>query len=246
MLFNCSLLATGLCNLTNTPYDIQGAPPASYNYSAWRITNCSPQQTQILINTLDQMNTTLPKVIQEVKKGTETIPYRIFFKRNRQIPLIDRVFSQMAVGEQVKAADELGAIHLEAPELICVKPKDFTSDYWNRCQETDLDAVTFDEQPFIVVCPAFWTRLYPSQATQVKEPTCPNSLDNFSMPKDDIMLSSKLAILIHELVHLYRDDQIVPELYTMRACASLNAAKSVRNANNYAFFAMGKSSMSYW
>ena len=243
MLFNCSLLATGLCNLTNTPYNIQGGPPASYKYSSWRITNCSPPQTQIVINTLDEMSITLPKVVQEVKKGTNTIPYRIFFKRNRQIPLIDRVFSQMAIGDQVKASNELGAVHLEAPEFVCVKPKDFTAEYWNRCLDTDLDAVTFDDQPFVVLCPAFWAHLYPSQALKVNKPACPNSLNNFFMPNDDRMLWSKLAILIHELVHLYRGDQILPELYTMRACAGLNAAKSVRNANNYAFFAMGKSSI---
>ncbi len=57
------------------------------------------------------------------------------------------------------------------------------------------------------------------------------------------MLLSKVAIIIHELAHLYTRRQIVPELYTMRECAALTATKAAQNANNYAFYAMSKLSV---
>ena len=238
MLFNCSLLATGLCNLTNTPYEVQGDRPASYQYSKWKISNCSPAQTQTMITILDEMQKFLPSVIQAVERNTETLPYRIFFKNDRELPYIQAVFTKMAEGKDVKAASDSHVLHHTAPEFFCPASSDFTAIYWDYCIDNKLDAVTFKDMGFVILCPMFWDGLYPSQTDLVPMPTCPSIGNDTILSDAEPMLGSKLAIAIHELIHLYMENQIAPEIYSMRACAELNSAKASRNSNNYTFFTM--------
>lgn len=51
--------------------------------------------------------------------------------------------------------------------------------------------------------------------------------------------------MIHELVHLYAPaltaiDHVTVETYDVQKAVNLNAAASLRNANNYALYAAGK------
>ena len=243
MLFNCSLLATGLCNLTNVPYDISGNVVSSYQYSKWKISNCTPEQTQIVITNLDWMGQSLPLVNQALQLSTNTAPYKIFFKSNRELPLIQRVFNSMTSGEEVEVDSESHTLHSAPPEFFCVTSNDFTDRFLDVCAKEDLDASMFKDEPFIMLCPRFWDSLWPAIDGNMTVPTCPDLTGGSLLPENDWMLESKMAIMIHELSHLYTPNQIVPELYTMRDCAALSAAKAARNANNYTFFAMSKLSV---
>ncbi len=240
MLFNCSLLTTGLCNLTNTRQETTIDATASYRYSNWRISNCSPTQTQVVISLLDQLEQNLPSVIQAVQKSTETVAYRTFFKHVREMPYVESVFTKLAAGEKVEAATETHILRRAPPEFICTAPTGFTASYHTYCDDGGLDALTFGGLQYVILCPAFWNKLYPTLSDTNLMPTCPYIGTDTTLPNNEDMLGSKLAIMLHELIHLYMTNQIVPEVYTMRACAGLSAAKAAHNADNYTFFAMSK------
>ena len=252
MLFNCSLSATGICNLSNAPYEVQaGVVAPSYQYSKWKISNCSPGQTQAIITNLDRIGQELPSVIQAAEESTASAPFRIYFKSARELPLIREVFTNMAAGEEVQKASESHTLRSAPPEFFCAKATDFTAGYWDDCMKNEFDALTFDDEPYVLLCPRFWGDLYPTlndtdddknydNTSVVPRPTCANFGTESALPEDDDMLDSKMAIMIHELTHLYTKNQIAPEVYTMHDCADLTAAKAARNANNYALFAMSK------
>jgi hypothetical protein len=240
MLFNCALLAAGLCNLTNTPYEINGSAISSYQYSKWKISNCTPQQTQIVITNLDWMSQLLPYVNKAVRRSTTIAPYRIFFKSTRQLPLVKRVFASITRGEEVDVDTFYDATQTSPPEFFCATSDDFTDSFLENCVKEDLDASRFKDEPFVMLCPKFWDRLWPASDKNVTKPVCPSLAGKSGFLDDESMLLSKVAIIIHELAHLYTRTQVTPERYTMQECAALTAAEAVRNANNYTFYAMSK------
>lgn len=241
MLFSCSLLATGFCNLTDIPRETQWGAFTSYRYAQWRISNCSPTQTQTVITLLDQLNQHSSSIVQAIQSGTETALYRTFFKDDRELPFVQAVFTNLAAGKEVQADSESHKLHHAAPDFICTLPSGHTATYHEQCNEEQLDAVTFNGLENVVLCPAFWNELYPTSSNATFVPNCPSVGRDSTLPRSEDMLESKLAILIHELVHLYMPNQIIPEVYTMRASAELSAIKAAHNADNYTFFAMSKS-----
>ena len=195
-------------------------------------------------------------VIQAVEKSTEIAPFRIFFKDNRELPVVQKVFTDMAVGERVKKDSGSHTLQSAPPEFFCAKSTDFTARYWDECRSNDYNALTFDDQPYILLCPGFWEDLYPiledenhntgnDSSKMAEPPACPSfAIDapgSFSsLPDNDWLVENKLAIMIHELSHLYTVNQVVPERYAMRDCAGLTSTKAAHNANNYAFYAMSE------
>lgn len=241
MLFNCSLLASGLCNLTSTPYGVNGNTLTSYEYSNWRISNCSPVQTQIVVTILDQIEQSLPSVIQAVPKSTETVLYKTFFKSLRVAPFVHTVFTSLGAGEEVQIASDSHVLRHAPAEFICPNASDATAEYHKYCSDYNIDAAAFDDVGAVILCQNFWDALHPSQSEEaVPTPTCPTIGNDTNLPDSEWMLGSKLAVVIHELIHLYVENQIVPEVYSLQSCAGLRASKAVHNANNYTFFAMSK------
>ena len=241
--FNCSLLASTLCNYTEISYpNAKGVDIPSYQYSHWRITNCSPAKTQALISSIHDLVEQLPWVEEELSTGIQSKRFRLFFKLGTHLSTLSTVMRSISSGKQVHTRDIRGSTSIQPPEFVCTDPSGFTSVYWGECVRDGATAGTVRGASFIVLCPSFWTILYPSLSDEsISAPVCPDSSGSASLPDKDNLTTSRMSVVLHELVHVYHIPQLSPEVYALRGAAALNAANSARNANNYAFFAMSKS-----
>lgn len=233
MQYACGMLAaTGLCNITTVPSTLEQSTVTTLQYVNWRITNCSPVQVQHLITSIDEIVDISATLTQALSLGSEIDAYRLFFKTNQRLASIGQVFQKIAAGEETRSADEVGVIVRNAPEFVCVSANDFTSYYWNRCRDGASNAMGFKSQPYVMLCPTFWSNLYPG-VVATSAPTCPTGA---GLPTDQDMIRDKTSTLFHELVHIYLRHNIFPEKYSLRDCAHLDAASASRNANNYAYY----------
>ena len=241
MQFTCAFLAGGLCNIKQLASTEQQGSSITYQYENWRITNCSPQQTQGVITAVDQISGRMPDVLKEAALGSDSDTYKIFFKLSSRSATIQRVFQQIGKGDQVICDNEVGEKVYKTPEFVCVQPNDWTAYYWLRCGERNAGGTSFKGQPYVVLCPNFWSKGYPG-VSATEQPTCPVADDEGHLPNDSKMVQVKAATVLHELWHLYTGhNQRSPELYGLRDCSGLLVADAIRNANNFAFFAASES-----
>ena len=240
MQFNCSQVLNGVCNATTlTSVSLDGHTTDMFHYDNRRIVNCTPNQTQILITTIDQMRTSMPSILDEVIKGGNSDAFKLYFKLENHQGLIESVYQKIASGAPVNAEDESGNKTTTDPQYICARPGDFTGAYYDRCLQVNSGATTFIGQPYMILCPAFFLAGYPSPL-KPNPPECPNLSGSTSLPDDSNFTQNKLSTLIHESAHLYLGRQREPELYGLRDCAGLDAANAFINANNWAWFAMSQ------
>ena len=149
------------------------------------------------------------------------------------MPVAIQIFEHVVTGHPVNRQQSSEATTHQHPELFCVDPVGSTHHYWALCIAERGYAGVLHNQHIIILCPSFWTQLYPSPDSGVPALTCPDEASFFDRFAGDTF-TGQVSTILHELVHLYRA-QTRPEVYKLSECIQLNAANAARNANNYAF-----------
>lgn len=246
MQFNCSILAQGLCDFANltatTSTSASGglAPTLHYRYAHWEIANCNIQRTQHIISSLDEISLNGPLILSEAARGTQSGPFTSFFKLTRMVPHVKGVFSDLLDGKPVVESKNGDNTTSGRPIFVCTDQEGTTDQWVQGCAKSGGWAGANLARGLIVLCPSFWENAYPAEGDTIKAPQCPNFALSSRLPIGTAMLASKTATILHELVHFYQGPQMSPEVYDMRVCGYLLPADSLRNAQNYAFFAMSQ------
>ena len=107
--------------------------------------------------------------------------------------------------------------------------------YDNVCTK-DIPAAAVVNSNTIYICPNFWeVRIFPTKDT------CPPLVNNQLPATFPSLVDTQYGIVVHELAHLYSPGTRGQggEVYDAQGAVELDAAASLRNANNFALYACG-------
>ncbi|MCJ1302022.1 hypothetical protein MMC08_004823 [Hypocenomyce scalaris] len=195
---------------------------------------------------LPLMASSLQNAITDVQLGTASMHgYTAFFKTNDNKKAVQSVFQNIADGTSITLDNNSALVsgRLTArPTVVCATQDDAaTSALINSCNaEPKMAASMLPASEFIVICPFFWTLpVFPPPNA------CPTVVNNELTPDNTNLVYSQYAALVHELTHLYNPAEPASgtgegETYRVQQAVNLNAAQSLANANNFAFYAAGE------
>ncbi|KAL8872957.1 MAG: hypothetical protein Q9174_001506 [Haloplaca sp. 1 TL-2023] len=182
----------------------------------------------------------LDLVLADLERGTASRHgYRTFFKTNTNLASVKQVFGAMKAGYKVNG---------HYPEIRCLvqegrEKHDFYFDA--MCRESRLGPALSAALPAtvsVMVCPAFWNN--PDFPNNDGCPAVSGRRGRRRFTDHGTGLSdTRLAVMIHELVHLYNPNDAGPEgeeEYSLQGCADLDASRSLSHASNYALYAAGE------
>ncbi|KAL9603154.1 MAG: hypothetical protein Q9219_001357 [cf. Caloplaca sp. 3 TL-2023] len=172
--------------------------------------------------------------------------YRSLFKTNAHVNDIRDVYRRIA------NAIELNATHpemagLRPPTILCrddraTDPVD-AHNYRVTCekqpgQKLATGAVSSHETASVALCDFFWR--IPSEPEEDDCPIWTNGRRFRMLENSAALARNQYSILIHEFVHLYNEydppyDYV--EVYKLQEAVNLDAAESLKNAANYAYYA---------
>ena len=192
---------------------------------------------QILIPyTLDQLRA----VLRDVDRGTASPAYRAFFKTNNSIADVRHVFTQIVNGSAIPddsvmpEDDDLSW----APTIVCADAdRPFLQYHKTLCSAPERPVINVLQPAKVIsICPIYWT--LPHVASQA---ACPRVDANGKLLTEPFNLrTTKFAVLVHEMVHIYNALDNRDEVYDMEGVVGLSAARSLENAQNYASYAAGE------
>ncbi|KAL8684455.1 MAG: hypothetical protein Q9224_006341, partial [Gallowayella concinna] len=218
----------------------QRDPNNSGNYS---ILHCStnPRSSRI-IDLLPQVFQSIQLVLRDLDHGTASRHgYRTFFKTNTHLPLVKKVFQDMAQGRKLNYTN---------PLITCLNP------YNESPTESSADsmmcglsqpghkmigAAAFPTSGLLIICPHFWTSpTFPRAGVD----TCPlvtyGDRRHRRFAEDGrALMNTQFALLVRELARLYNPLMRGPaeEVDGAQECLELDAENSIRNAGNWALYA---------
>ena len=184
------------------------------------------------------MQSNLQDVLNDVDRGTASPAYRAFFKTNDNLEAVRQVFADIMNGSSLVAGGQtaspaLGCTEADEPILNRIR---------GRCNNpAGTSAFTMQSHKVVFFCPPFWT-----MRRAARKAACP-VIVNGEVETEPLQLkSTKFAVLVHELVHIYNkfdhtrlfDD--TEEVYNLTDVVGLNAARSLENAQNFAYYAAGE------
>ena len=193
-----------------------------------------------IIQLLPRVWKALQSVISDLEHGTASHHgVRTFLKTNENAEMARKIFQDIADGQD---------LHFGPPVIGCLRSENLTPEqeiiFKQSCVDhpnLTISAATFPTSGLIALCPEFWKL----ETFPVHE-DCPAVSGRRGHRKfDDLGLgltSTKFAVLLHELTHLYNplEDFEDPEVYTAEGCLQLDAQKSISNAGNLAIYAASK------
>lgn len=186
------------------------------------------------------MQSSLQAVLNDVNRGTASPAYRAFFKTNDNLDTVRQVFTDIMNGSSLVAPGPQTA----PPVLVCTEADvPFLNQLRGRCSNP-AGTRTFTMQPNKIVffCPSFW-----SMRRAARKSACPVIVNGEVETEPRQLRSTKFAVLVHELVHVYNkfdhtqhpfDD--TEEVYDLEDVVGLNAERSLENAQNFAYYAAGE------
>ena len=219
----------------------------------YQIINCNtgkPQaEAEFLQQLLPLVRKQILRLLLDANRGTRSQHgFRAFFKSNKAIKIVRRVFEGIADGKPIPLTAERAQLigsNTATPRLICVREAggDPSLSYlMEGCRRQEGAAIyVMDGREVIHICPLFWH--LPAGHTKEK---CPTVVDNKLTPDDPTLVATMYGALVHELVHLYnpatRSTAVegAEEVYDVQKAVDLDAKASLKNANNYALYAAGK------
>ena len=184
----------------------------------------------------------LHTVLTDLTKGTSsTHGYETFFKTQENVEKVYDVFWSMIDAPYILSSSggENPSYRYTAPTFICaIDGEPDTRRLQQDCRSPRQSVMFVDEgRGFVTICPHFWSLLHVPQKDR-----CPVVVNNQFQASGQAFATNQLAIMIHELVHIYSPHNArVREIYDIREAASLNATASLQNAQSFAYYAAGES-----
>ncbi|KAL8862179.1 MAG: hypothetical protein Q9178_001635 [Gyalolechia marmorata] len=219
----------------NIPRAIDSSTSGNYTINHCQRVFRSTDVHQLLAQTRE----TIRLVLSDLKLGIASPHgFRTFFKSNTNLQTVNQVFRAIAQGENLSIG--------KPPKLECAAPEYYTGPeletYRTLCTppgRTPSHATSIPPYGVIVLCPEFWEASdFPG------EEACLNVVGRRGRRKfadsGAELRNTKLAILLHELVHLYNPldgASTRAEVYDARECVALDKEASVANAENWALYA---------
>ena len=175
--------------------------------------------------------------------GRSTHGFSLFFNTKRNVAIVQEAIKNLlAQKPKTFPLPGLGGANPSPPNLICLG-SDTTDpvsvEMYGRCAPGKV-AFYRVHSPAIFICPLFWQRPRSIPTTDdCPKPT--STLNQFSVNRD-VFLGSQYNALLHELIHFYEypASNLQLEAYDVNDCIALPGRKSVLNAQNYAYYIMGK------
>ncbi|KAL8948648.1 MAG: hypothetical protein Q9183_007668, partial [Haloplaca sp. 2 TL-2023] len=187
---------------------------------------------------LPQMVSGLRTVLTDLTKGTSsTHGYETFFKTQENIEKVHDVFWSMIDAPYILSSSggQNPSYRYTAPTFVCaIDGEPDTRRLQQDCKSFRRSIMFVDEgRGFVTVCPYFWSLPHVPQKDR-----CPVVVNNQFQTSGQAFANNQLAIMIHELVHIYNPHNArVREVYDIREAASLNATASIKNAQSFAYYA---------
>ena len=191
----------------------------------------------------------LQKILLDAQSGTRSRHgFRAFFKTNKAIKPVRRIFEDIANNKAVTVSADRAArlgTATATPRFACLKQGDAaTAHLLEECRRRPTVPLwTWGATEIIMVCPGFF-----SLPAALTVESCPKVVGNKLTPDDDTLVASMFGTIIHELVHIYHPVTAnfregigdVEEVYDVQKAVELSAQKSLKNANNFALYAAGE------
>ncbi|KAL8866240.1 MAG: hypothetical protein Q9174_006417, partial [Haloplaca sp. 1 TL-2023] len=180
----------------------------------------------------------LHTVLADLAKGTSSAHgYETFFKTQENVEKVHDVFWSMITAPDIYSSSggENPWYMYTPPTFVCaIDGEPVTRRLQQECRSPQPKVMFVDEgRGFVTVCPHFWSLPHVPQKDK-----CPIVVNNQFQNNGQVFANTQLAIMIHELVHIYSPHNArVREVYDIREAASLNATASLQNAQSYAYYA---------
>lgn len=178
---------------------------------------------------------TVVTVLQQLWAGLQTalktpttgIVYSKFFS-GVDPNIVNTVLTNIALGTNVPSNGKTWQ-----PTIICTNPDmPEIANHWNLCQQSVVQGTHQRNTQYVLLCPRIFELKSVPDATD-----CVGPRANGMLSTGQGLARSVMAILLHELVHMYLDPQHLPQdYYGIHAVLDLPASESVINPPNYVFY----------
>ena len=200
-------------------------------------------QALIVKDVLATVRSSLEAAIADTQLGTSsTHGFTSFFKSDNNKAVVQDLFNRILQGPLITLSPSTAQrTHRTTapPTFVCSNEGDPHTEwmYNSLCQKyTHSPAGQRRGSQFIVLCPLFF-RLGQLGFAGPPPGFCPILIDNKLSPNNEALTNNQLAVMIHELVHLYGPTkQASGEAYSIQDAIDLNATASMANAANFAFY----------
>lgn len=244
---------------TDNPADdftTSGAYEIAYCHANSPSSHTDPTQAAHLHAFLPTVWSHLQDLLHDIVQGTSSHHgYRAFFKTNRHLEAVRRVFQDIADGPDILTGmwnsdtrSFIGPTHWTVPTLVCANPGEPDTLLGQKTciasepQEHGIVRVAgvAKHSGIVYLCPVFFS--LPRIARKSACPFVHPAGNRFAGNGADLV-RTQYAILVHELVHVYNagaSEEVVEEVYDIQETVGLNASASFVNAQNFAFYAAGE------
>ncbi|KAL8778510.1 MAG: hypothetical protein Q9203_001927 [Teloschistes exilis] len=227
--------------------------PSSGKY---HIVACDDDQVRLMQTLLPALYDALLAGIHDANTSHShpSAAYSVFFKDAKNAPFVSDLLRDVALGTAKWAPSRNSN---GSPTFICPGPgqlalddKDGTrKDAYQICRDSDPPSAGSYVFPssWIMLCPTFFQQpMFPANSTCC--PSISRVRNRFARKKEDLdhagssMVHNQMWILFHELVHYYLFAQpdyefLNPEVYGLNGAWRLNPADSIRNSDNFVYYA---------
>ncbi|KAI4233921.1 MAG: hypothetical protein LQ349_004117 [Xanthoria aureola] len=224
------------------------------NVGKYHFVNCDDDITNSLTKVLTTLLHALNPALKDVQTSHShpTGAYEIFFKDPTNAPFVATVIRNITAGPAMYPP---GAHTTGSPTFICPKKGDMNvrspdgrvGDAYTQCIESSTAARYLGPTPWIILCPVFFAQpaLPPSDSCPTVNPHTNHFIRKIPADKTTAGSSvwqNQMWILFHEMVHYYLYAQpgyinFHPEVYNVNHAWALSAADSLRNSENFVFYA---------
>lgn len=197
-------------------------------------------KTDTLLALLPYFWDRLQLVLADVRQGVHSKAFRAFFKTQENVPLVERVFKQMADGHPVRIQRQLEDPNLppyEYPSLICLDPS-LPGYNWRKFKCERGEAFGHPGGVQVQLCPSYWNLTRKSSTTQ-----CPQVRRNrFTDDEDWEIMYNQFGVFVHEMAHVYAAawEPELDKTLDINEYVRLSPKISTRTAQTYALYAASK------
>ena len=216
----------------------------------YRILQCGSSgqagsQASILGDILPKVWTHLQAVITDSKLGTSSSHgFTAFFKTNDNKVAVQDRFQKLIEAPPIILSPHRAQITRNPtapPTIVCANQGDPHTEYIYNSLCKPNEHTLGGHRPnteVTVLCPLFW-RMSRDGWIEPLSGFCPRLVNNALSPNTAALTFNLMSIIVHELIHVYNEDQQVPagnETYHIQDAVELNATDSMNNAANFAFY----------
>ena len=224
-------------------------------YNGYEIHNCGHpgnkhSKTNLLLGFLSQMKPQLERVIADAQKGVRSQHgYAAFFKSNRNIGKVERIFQNLVDANPIIVKEErveYTALRTRTPQprFRCVNEGELAmASIIEKCTAHPLRTplIIWPGSEIMAVCPDFFKiKQYPTSPKG-----CPTLEGGKFRSFDGELIQVLFAFVVYSLVTMYNRELHTTyhnwdDMWDMQYAVELNSRQSLLNAASYGYYAGGK------